>query len=144
MSKAPAAIITSQGAGFAGGRGRRWFPRDVEHTESGDPVKLEGRTGTNTFSRAFAWPGIRAASSSVWGYSANAGVIVVEAKLVDGLACPFFIRNPDEISRPGECSSDVKAEVSDRPQDSVRCHEFGSIILMLVAQPGRRKMVYSL
>jgi hypothetical protein len=49
VSKAPAAIITSQGAGFA-------------------------------------------------------GVIVVEAELVDGLACPFFIRNPDEISRPGECA----------------------------------------
>ena len=31
-----------------------------------------------------------------------ADVIVVEAELVDGLTSPFFIRNPGEISRPGE------------------------------------------
>jgi hypothetical protein len=70
------------------------------------------------------------------------GFLEVEFKLVDGLACPFFILNPDEISGQENASSDVKAEVSDRLQDSVRCHEFGSIILMLSAQPGRRQMVH--
>jgi len=32
-----------------------------------------------------------------------ADVIVVEAELVDGLTGSFFIRNPGEVSRPGEC-----------------------------------------
>jgi hypothetical protein len=65
------------------------------------PVELKWRTGTNTFSPSFAYLDIRAASSSAWRYSANADVIGVEAELADGLACPFFIRNPGEISRPG-------------------------------------------
>jgi hypothetical protein len=90
--------------------GEDGFLEDVEHAESGVPVKLEGRTGTNTSSPSFACLGIRAAASSVWRYSANADVIVVEAKLVDGLACPFFIRNPDEISRPGECVKRCEGE----------------------------------
>jgi hypothetical protein len=33
----------------------------------------------------------------------TASVIVAEAESVDGLAGPFFIRNPGEISRPAEC-----------------------------------------
>ena len=32
-----------------------------------------------------------------------ADVIVVAAELVDGLTRPFFIRDPDEIARSGEC-----------------------------------------
>jgi hypothetical protein len=36
--------------------GEDGFLEDVEHAESGDPVKLEGRTGTNTF-----FPGFRVA-----------------------------------------------------------------------------------
>jgi hypothetical protein len=31
------------------------------------------------------------------------GFLEVESKLVDGLACPFFILNPDEISGQEEC-----------------------------------------
>jgi hypothetical protein len=74
----------------------------------------------------FACLSIRAASSSVWRYSANADVSVVEAELADGLGYPFFVRSPDEISQPEECVKDVKAEASDKPHGSVRRHEFGS------------------
>ncbi len=70
-------------------------------------------------------------SSKTWSTVNPAGVIVVEAELVDGLAYPFFILNPDAISGQENASSEVKAKVSDRLQDSVRCHEFGSIILCL-------------
>jgi hypothetical protein len=83
--------------------GEDGFLEDVEHAESGVLENSRNGPARTPSPRAFAWLGIKAASSSVWRYSANAGVIVVEAKLVDGLACPFFIQNPDEISRPGEC-----------------------------------------
>ena len=46
--------------------GEDGFLEDVERAESGVPVKLEGRTGMNTFSPSFACLGIRAVSSSVW------------------------------------------------------------------------------
>jgi hypothetical protein len=87
--------------------GEDGFLEDAEHAESGVPdripVELEGRTGTNAFSPSFACLAIRAASTSVWRYSANAGVIVVEAELVDGAGVSILHPNPDEISRPGQC-----------------------------------------
>jgi hypothetical protein len=47
--------------------GEDGFLEGVEHTESGDPVKLEGRTGASTFFPGFRVAGHLAASSSVWG-----------------------------------------------------------------------------
>jgi len=58
-----------------------------------------------------------------------ADVIGVEAELVDGLTGPFFIRNPGEISRPGEC---VKRWESDLLRTDV----------MLMVSPDRRGFLH--
>jgi hypothetical protein len=47
----------------------------------------------------------------------------------------------ERLAIPAGPRSERAAEASNSLQDSVRCHQFGSIILVLAAQPRRSQMV---